>query len=91
MTLEEIQQRMAAIPGWTLADDSKSISRQWKLADFAEALQFANKIGELAEEVQHHPDLLVSWGKLVATLTTHDAGGLSEKDFELAGKINTIQ
>ena len=90
MDLEEIRQKIIDLPDWTLADDGKSISRQWHLADFAEALQLANKIGNLAEEAQHHPDLLVSWSKLIATLTTHDAGGLSEKDFELAGKINTI-
>ena len=55
---------------------------------FKEALAFTNKIGALAEEEGHHPDILLSWGKVKVTLWTHAVGGLSENDFILASKIN---
>lgn len=90
LTLDEAHALMAQIPQWTLADDAKKITRMFTFKDFAGALQFADKIGAIAEEEGHHPDLHVSWGKVVVDLSTHAVGGLSENDFILAAKIDQL-
>jgi 4a-hydroxytetrahydrobiopterin dehydratase len=59
--------------------------------DFASSLAFVNQVGALAEARNHHPDITISWNKVTLTLTTHDAGGLTEADLELAGAIDAIQ
>jgi 4a-hydroxytetrahydrobiopterin dehydratase len=73
---------LAALPGWRRQGDV--ISRTYEFADFPTAMKFVNAVAALAEEVQHHPDLDVRWNKVTLALTTHDAGGLTEKDFALA-------
>lgn len=78
------------VKDWTLSPDGKSISKQFKLKNFADALAFANRVGDIAEEEGHHPDLAVTWGKVEVTLTTHAIGGLSENDFIVSAKIDTI-
>ncbi len=79
------------VPLWSLALDSKSISRAYTFKNFAEALVFVNKVGALAETEGHHPDIALSWGKVDRTLSTHSIGGLSENDFILAAKIDSIR
>lgn len=78
-------------PGWQIAPDGLSLSREFTFRNFVEAMEFANKITPIAEAEGHHPDLAVSWGKVTVTLITHAIGGLSENDFILAAKINNIQ
>lgn len=75
---------------WTLAEDAKSISREFELKDFNEALDFVHKVGALAEEQGHHPDIHWWWNKVKLDLSTHAIGGLSNNDFILASKINRI-
>lgn len=70
--------------------DGDAITRTVKLKGFARPLLLANAIGHLAEEADHHPDLTVSYGSLTIRLSTHDAGGLSERDFALAGRIDDL-
>lgn len=70
--------------------ENKQIEREFKFKNFREALDFTVKVGELAEVEGHHPDIILSWGKVVVTLTTHKIGGLSENDFILAAKIDKI-
>ncbi len=82
------EELMKEIPEWTLANDAKSISRTFTFKDFAEALAFVNKVGSLAEDEGHHPDIALTWGRVVVTLSTHSIGGLSENDFILASKID---
>ena len=60
------------------------ISRTYKFKDFPAAMKFVNAVGVLAEQVQHHPDIGVRWNEVTLALTTHDAGGLTQKDFALA-------
>lgn len=91
LTIQEAEALMKEVNGWTLAPDSKSIAKQFKFKNFAEALAFANKVGEIAEHEGHHPDLLVKWGSVDITLSTHSIGGLSENDFILAAKIDRIK
>lgn len=72
--------------GWHLS--GPTISKTFTLKSFIEALQFVNKIGELAEAADHHPDILLhQWNLVTITLSTHSAGGLTEKDINLAEQI----
>jgi len=88
LTDEEIAARLGEVPGWTRT--GKAIARSWKFRDFREALAFINKVGELAEAMNHHPDIENSWSKVTLTLTTHDRGGLTSFDFELAKNIDAL-
>ena len=84
----EIAARLKEIPRWSR--DGKAITRTWKFEDFPEALGFINKVGELAESMNHHPDIYNSWATVRLTLTTHDKGGLTDLDFDLAKKIDGL-
>lgn len=75
-------------PAWKLADDETKISREFTFSDFVQTMVFANTIADLAETEGHHPDLHVSYGKLVVELWTHKIGGLFDNDFILAAKID---
>lgn len=75
---------------WTLASDTKSISREFTFQDFKESLAFINKVGTLAESEGHHPDIHCWWNKVKLELSTHAIGGLSNNDFILAAKINQL-
>lgn len=66
------------------------LEREFKVKDFRQALALANRFGEIAEGQRHHPDLLVSWGKLRVTLFTHAIDGLHENDFILAARIDAL-
>lgn len=79
---EEIDEALENLGGWSREGDR--IVREYSVADFVEAVELVNAFVEPAEENNHHPDLEVSWGSVTVNLTTHDAGGLTEKDFNLA-------
>ena len=81
---------MKQITDWRLSGDARWISKEFTFKDFAEAMLRANKIADIANEEGHHPDLQISWGKLVVELTTHHIKGLSENDFILAAKIDAL-
>ena len=68
----------------------EGLKREYKFADFAEALNFVNKIGELAEEANHHPDIELGWGYVRITLISHDKGEITERDHEMAAKIEKL-
>jgi 4a-hydroxytetrahydrobiopterin dehydratase len=70
--------------------EGNRLRREWKLPDFASALALAVKLGMLAEKVDHHPDLHLSWGKLSVELWTHTVGGLAEIDFIWAARADRI-
>jgi 4a-hydroxytetrahydrobiopterin dehydratase len=78
----KIQAALATLPQWKRT--GQVISRTYKFADFPEAMKFVNAVAELAEQAQHHPDIDVRWNKVTLALTSHEAGGLTEKDFALA-------
>ena len=84
----QIKSALAAVPAWTR--QGAAISRTFQFKDFPAAIQFVNAAAELAEQAWHHPDIDIRWNKVVLTLTTHDAGGLTEKDFTLAGKFDRL-
>jgi 4a-hydroxytetrahydrobiopterin dehydratase len=84
----QIQIALAALPDWEKHGDV--ISRVFQFKDFPAAVKFVNAVAELAEEAQHHPDIDIRWNKVTLALTTHDAGGLTEKDFLLAKKSDEL-
>ena len=89
-TRDEAEILMKQLKGWTLSGDARWISKEFKFKDFAEALAFTDKVGAIAEGDGHHPDIQLSWGKVVIELTTHAIKGLSENDFIIAAKVDAI-
>lgn len=78
------------LPGWQKSSDGKAIHKHYKFSNFVEALAFVNKLGAIAEGHNHHPDLTLGWGYVGVTFTTHDIGGLGEKDLLLAEKTEAL-
>jgi 4a-hydroxytetrahydrobiopterin dehydratase len=83
---DQVQKRLASLRGWQLRDDR--IWKQYPCGGFAPAIAFVNRIAALAETADHHPDILVEYDKVTLTLSSHDVGGLSERDFSLALAID---
>jgi 4a-hydroxytetrahydrobiopterin dehydratase len=85
---DAIERGLAERTDWARSGDS--IQRTFGFGDFNGAVAFVNRVAARAEEVQHHPDILVRYSKVTLTLSTHDAGGLSEKDFAFATDCDRI-
>ncbi|MBI2929014.1 MAG: 4a-hydroxytetrahydrobiopterin dehydratase [Verrucomicrobia bacterium] len=88
LTSSQIKRALAALSQWSRS--RSVITRTYEFDDFVQAMTFVNKVARLAEKAQHHPDIDIRWNKVTLALTTHDAGGLTEKDFELAGKCDRM-
>ena len=84
----EIKERTSQLSGWTVEGKQLQCTRLFK--DFIEAIAFVNKLVAPSEAAGHHPDIKISYNKVIINLTTHDAGGLTEKDFALAQEISTL-
>ncbi len=85
----DLNEKLQALNGWKY--ENNQIGKEYELKDFKSALSFVNKIGEEAEKMDHHPDIFIhSWNKVKITLSTHSEGGITEKDFSLAGKIEKL-
>ena len=84
----EITARLAALPGW--AREGDEIVKTFDCGTFAAAIAFVVRIGFFAERADHHPDLDVRWKRVKVALTTHDAGGLTSNDFDLATQVEGI-
>ena len=89
LTSEEITQYHEQIPAWNMLEN-KNISKEFTFPDFKAALEFVNKVGDIAESKNHHPDIVLGWGKVKVELSTHSAGGLTEKDFVMALQIDQL-
>lgn len=88
LTLPLIKAALVTLPEWKKT--GSTISRTFGFKDFPSAIQFVNKVAVLAEKEWHHPDVDIRWNKVTLTLTTHDQGGLTKKDFALAKKFNRL-
>jgi 4a-hydroxytetrahydrobiopterin dehydratase len=75
--------------GWQVVEE-RQLEKEYKFKDFREALGFTNKVGEMAEAQGHHPDIFLAWGKVKLTVWTHKVNGLTESDFVLAAKADTL-
>lgn len=78
----DVDRWLTAHPGWQL--EGEALVRSFALADFSAALAFAVRVGMIAEKRDHHPDILIGWGKARVLWTTHDAGGITHLDLDLA-------
>lgn len=87
LSAEEAAGRAAGLKGWR-ADDGK-LKKRFEFANFAASLELVNRAGAAAEELDHHPDIKLGWGYAEFEITTHDRGGLTDFDFELARRIDT--
>ena len=85
---DEIGRRLSELQGWER--DGDAIKRQFKFDDFEASVDFVNRITPAAEDMNHHPDLAISWNTVECTLSTHSEGGLTEADFDLARQINDL-
>ena len=90
LSAEEIVEKFGELKTWVLIEEKAVITKRFTFKNFAESLNFVNKAGEIAERLDHHPDILFGWGYAEFFITTHDAGGLTQKDFQLARAINEI-
>lgn len=84
----EVTTRLEALTGWSRKGEA--LVKRFEFLNFAAALEFVNKAGEIAENFDHHPDITFGWGYAEVLFTTHDAGGITPLDFDLAAKINEI-
>jgi 4a-hydroxytetrahydrobiopterin dehydratase len=88
LSVEQIQAGLASVPKWN--HRGQAITRTYQFKDFPAAIQFVDAVALLAERAGHHPDIDIRWNKVTLTLTTHDAGGLTKKDFELAKRVDRV-
>ncbi len=88
LTETQISEKIKTLSGWTT--DGKEITRTFQFSDFIAAIDFVNKLVEPAEAAGHHPDIAISYNKVTISLTTHDAGGITDKDFALAETISQL-
>ncbi|WP_226667466.1 4a-hydroxytetrahydrobiopterin dehydratase [Microbulbifer aggregans] len=87
---EELAELVREIPDWTpvVREGVMQLERVFKFRNFKQALAFTNRVGEIAEEVGHHPALLTEWGKVTVTWWSHEAGGLHKNDFIMAARTD---
>ena len=84
-----IKEMMKRVPEWET--NKKSIERTFEFDDFNQAVDFVNAVAEIADEEEHHPDIDIRWNKVRLVLSTHSEGGLTDLDFQLAEKIDTLE
>ena len=78
----EIQSRLGDAPGWEVAGGA--LTKTFSFGNFVESMQFVNRLAQAAEAAQHHPDIDIRYAKVTIALSTHDSGGITEKDFAMA-------
>lgn len=88
LTHDEINARLSARPGWH--HRGNALERSYDRGDFKGSMAFVNAIADAANAMDHHPDIEISWGTVKLTLCTHDAGGLTDRDFALAERIDQL-
>ncbi|NGO40227.1 4a-hydroxytetrahydrobiopterin dehydratase [Limisphaera ngatamarikiensis] len=88
LSASELRVALRSLPGWRRRRGR--LERTFELKDFMGALRLVNRVGRWAERVQHHPDISIQWNRVTFSLTTHDAGGITEKDLELARQIDRL-
>lgn len=76
--------------GWTLGEDGKALEKSFRFKDFSEAFGFMTRVAMHSEKVNHHPEFTSVWNRVDFRLTTHDSGGVTERDMKLARAINEL-
>ena len=90
LTEAERGEALASLPEWSLRDDKLAIVRRFRFADFSQAFAFMARVALIAEKRDHHPEWANVYNRVEITLTTHDAGGLSRRDVEMAAAIDAL-
>lgn len=85
---QEIKERLKELKGWEVTE--LKLKKRFVFKNFTESLAFVNKVGEIAEKMDHHPDILFGWGYAEFFITTHSEGGLTDLDFALAKEIDKV-
>jgi 4a-hydroxytetrahydrobiopterin dehydratase len=88
LTSDQIKTSLASVPDWKQQGDN--ITRTFQFKDFPGSIKFVNSLADVAEKSNHHPDIDIRWNKVTLALSTHDAGGLTKKDFELAKQFDRL-
>jgi 4a-hydroxytetrahydrobiopterin dehydratase len=83
---DQVRDKLTNLPGWERS--GAQIRKGYRFASFNESMAFANRVAALAEAADHHPDILIQYDKVTLTLSSHDEGGLTERDFKLARRID---
>lgn len=86
---DEVNSAIAKLQGWKIMNGN--LYKSFTFSNFLESLDFVNKVGTIAEEKDHHPDICFGWSYAEFSITTHDAGGLTSNDFDLAQAIENLQ
>jgi 4a-hydroxytetrahydrobiopterin dehydratase len=84
----EIENALADLDGWKI--ENVNLKKRFEFGNFAESLAFVNRVGAIAEAADHHPDIRFGWGYAEFSITTHDTGGLTKNDFDLAAAIENL-
>jgi 4a-hydroxytetrahydrobiopterin dehydratase len=85
----EIEQRLEGLEGWSR--DGDAITKTYSNDDFVGSVKFVDRVVGPAEDMGHHPDLEISWDQVKVSITNHAEGGLTEADFELAGRLDALR
>jgi 4a-hydroxytetrahydrobiopterin dehydratase len=88
LTDDEVKAKLSGLEGWE--SKGEAIEKQFQFEDFTGSVEFVDRITPVANGMNHHPDLAISWNKVIVTLSTHSEGGLTDNDFVLAGKIDGL-
>jgi len=88
LSQEEIQEKLKGRRGWTATP--RGIRKHYHLDSFMSAIRLVNRVAELAEQANHHPNILINYDQVTFLLITHDAGGITRRDFDLAARIDAI-
>ena len=88
LTGAEIENALVDLEDWEA--ENENLKKHFEFENFADALAFVNKVGAIAEARDHHPDILLGWGYAEFFITTHDAGGITQRDFDLARAIENL-
>lgn len=88
LSASELAQAQAQLDGWTVQDDA--LVKTLRFSTFPDGIAFVNRIADLAEDVGHHPDIDIRYSTVILKLSTHDEGGITEKDTALAARINML-
>jgi 4a-hydroxytetrahydrobiopterin dehydratase len=89
LTMSQVELALKQVPDWKLNANGE-IEKTFVSTDFKSSLMFVGAVSLLAEKANHHPDILIQWNRVKLSLITHDSGGLTDKDFELAKKCNEL-
>ena len=85
---QEIKQALTGLPGWERQGDV--IARSFQFPAFTDAMAFVNRVALLAEQANHHPDITINYNRVTLALTSHDSGGVTERDVKLAGRLSDL-